>query len=258
MSEKGKDFIDTLVEQEKKKEESNIIYLDIETGKGKNNNVINVRASKIRAETEKEKYSWKDGWKDETNIQKEAEFKADLPKRIQKKIKDLTKMDAVSPWFNRICLIGVMDKNGVYEYVTEIDNTEKEMVEWLSKKIENKIIVTYGDFDLKTIDMKAIANEMFISASHNIDIMRQLGMIWNIFNKKEVLSQDELAAVFNIEPNRYLEEVDPSTIGDTFENFKNDLSDVTMDDIIEIINYNQEDLRVLKDIHEKAERSIRI
>ena len=240
---------DKLLTEQNQKEQSNYIFLDIETGRGSNKVVKQLRLNRIEKEIEREKYQWRYDWKEETNQRKEEEFVLQRPERITTALQKVDEMDAVNPFFNRIVIMGYQIG---YETIQmdETEYTESNMINNFAKKIEEirrPIIVAYSGFDISSIQLKAVRYKINLAPYNYIDVMKYTEY-WPPFGRKEVLSQDILAAILDIKPNKHWKEIYPDEIGELFDNIKTmELTEEWAKQLYLYKQYNKEDIRVLKE-----------
>jgi DNA polymerase elongation subunit (family B) len=248
------------LEQEQIKREQqdifrNILFLDLETGDNPEDEVTNVRKNELRNSIMQEKYNYHSGYGDDTNKKKEKEFDQKKHTKLANAIKSMNERDAVSPFFNRICILGVAEfENGkLYCYQhTELESTEEEMIDNLFSNLDRRTIITYGgeSFDIPTLRIKAAKYGIEIPFLHHIDLFKAV-KIWPPAGKPEFISQHLISAVLGIKPNEYEDSINKERIGHIFRQAKGGLTGLVKTEVETILKYNLEDLRVLSEIYVK-------
>lgn len=257
--EESKEKEETLLSHQKSRE--SYLFLDIETGKGHNEIVRSIRLDKIKKEIEKEQYQWRSDWKEDTNERKAEEFELSKPKKIINALESVDNDDPMSPFFNRIVIAGTegMLSDGRSKIVQqdETNTSEKEMINSISngiKKFKSTTFVTFSEFDIHTIRLKAIKYGIPFNPKY-IDIAKYASY-WPMVGRKEVISQDMLAAILDVKPNKYDGQVYPEEIGELFDNIKSaGLTDEWKEKLELYLKYNAEDVRVLKEIFFKLKQA---
>jgi DNA polymerase elongation subunit (family B) len=185
----------------------NVLFLDLETGDNPKDEVTNVRKNELRETIMQEKYNYHSGYGDDTNKKKEKEFDQKKHQKLANAIKSMNERDAVSPFFNRICILGFAstDDNGQHFFqFTELDSSEKELVEIFVEKVIGKTVVTYGgaSFDIPTVQIKAAKHGIELPWFQHIDLFKAV-KIWPLVGKPEFISQHLLSTILRIKPNKY-------------------------------------------------------
>lgn len=251
-----------LLEESKKKEKQllsraeNYLFLDIETGCDYNDTVKEIRLNKIRKEIEKEQYQWRFDWKPETNETKKEEFELQKPDKIRRQLEALNNLDATSPFYNRIVIMGYESTNMSTQQLVETLYPEKDMILTLSKDIEmtGSTIVTFSQFDIHTIRLKAAKHGILFNP-RIIDIS-SFASYWPMTGRKELVSQDILAGILGVKPNKYALKVYPEEIGELFDNIKSvGLTEEWKAKLDLYLKYNAEDVRVLREIFFKLKQA---
>lgn len=260
MNNEKKSFIDDLIreingnEMEKMKREAGkkISFFDIETGSGTNEMVDKLRIKNIRSEIMSDEYKWRDDYKDSTNEKKRMEFEEKKAERIAREIQKMSKENSLNPYFNRVVIVSVIKGKSEYQF-DELSLSEKQITEEFFKLIQGTTVIGYNStaFDMLTMKIKAAKYGIRTGFFHHIDVMEKL-KAWPVYGKPIVVSQDILAAVLGIEPNRYGSDVDRSEIGNIFEQARLGVITQELSDKLETIKkYGMDDCRVLKEIYDK-------
>jgi len=250
---KAKDFMEGLEKQAILKEEAKLnkyVFVDIETGQCMENNILDFYRKRIVKEVNKQKYEYKDNWKPETNLKKKEEFELQKPEKIQRLFQKIVEKSALSPFLNRIIIIGY-ELNGKFKQFNELEEAEFVFLETFTKDIAGKVFVAYTDFDIRTIETKLIKYGLKKTWDYYVDVSK-FATFWSAYGK-EFISQDEFAITLGIEPNKY-NDLDAETFGDVFENYRNDFEQ-NKKLVQKILEYNKEDVRVLKEIFMKLYNS---
>jgi len=240
----GDSFVDNLIKEQDKRKETDIIICDIETGASNDRDVLEMRSKKIVEKIMNEEYTAPSNYKPETAMRKKIEFEKSKPERAQFALRSLTEKDAVSPYFNKIHIIGTLEG----DKVVQIDSTmatEKEMIQDFADRSNNKKVVSYGSLDPNTLLIKAAKYEVALNCSF-IDLMRLLSF-YNIFGKKEVLKLDLICLCLGIKPNKY--NLDPALIGEIYESMEWEINSKKIE---KILAYNREDLRMTNELFWKT------
>ena len=237
---------DELLKEEEQKEKDNIVFLDIETGRGNLNKLRPIVETKIRNKISNEKFVPRDNWKPETNKRKAEEFEENKEIKIASEVNKIIKGDAKSPFYNRIVLAAIGDINFNIEQIDELQATEEGMIRWISDKINKKKVVVFSSFDMKTIELKAIKYRTKLNHYGIVDLSK-IATYWPMIGPKNVISQDVLAVLLDIRPNRFVNLIKPSEIGEAYELENMHLGDK---DLIKMIKkYNEDDVRVLIELY---------
>lgn len=254
------ELMDELLEEQEKYENSlkekmqdNLLFFDIETGGGLNNeDVNNVRRAKIRQKILDEVYTPRDDWGDSANEKHRNLFNERKEGRIAKEINDLYKMDALNPYYNRVVVL-CYKTEGKITQITELELNEKEMVEHFFNNIYGKTLVGFNSkaFDLKTLQVKAAKYGIPVPKNiKHIDVFDKL-KVWGIGKQPVIIGQKELGAVLGCLRGDDLSEVNPATIGDVFLAAKSGLPQELKEQIEKILLYNRQDVEQLEDIFYK-------
>lgn len=255
----SENLISNLEQEQIKREQQdifrNVLFLDLETGDNPEDEVTNVRKNELRDTIMQEKYNYHSGYGDDTNRKKEKEFDQKKHTKLSSAIKSMNERDAVSPFFNRICILGIAEfeneKLQCYQ-LTELESTEEELIDSFLSNLDRKTIITYGgeSFDIPTILIKAAKYNIQVPWFQHIDLFKTV-KIWPLVGKPEFISQHLLSAVLGINPNKYEDSINKERIGHIFRQAKGGLTGLVKTEVETILKYNLEDLRVLSEIYVK-------
>jgi uncharacterized protein YprB with RNaseH-like and TPR domain len=240
--------------------QESVLFLDLETGADVNGEVSTIRKNKIRQEILGEKYQDHAGYGDKKNRERALEFDSKKQARIASAVTKMNEKDAVNPFFNRICILGmaIPDKNGLeYFQFTELESTQEELVEIFCERVQGKKLVSYNGngFDIPTLKTKAAKHGIVFPYIQSVDIFDKF-KIWSPFGGPPMMAgQDIFSAVLGVERNKYENQVNKEIIGSTFEQAKQGITDLIKTEIETILKYNLEDLRVLSEIYFKLKFS---
>jgi DNA polymerase elongation subunit (family B) len=255
----NENLINDLEQEQIKREQQdifrNVLFLDLETGDNPEDEVANVRKNELRETIMQEKYNYHSGYGEDTNKKKEKEFDQKKHQKLANAIKSMNERDAVSPFFNRICILGVaeyVNEELQYHQLTELEYTEKEMIKVFSSNFAGKVVVTYGgeSFDIPTLQIKSAKHRIALPWFQHIDLFKAV-KIWPLVGKPEFISQHLLSAVLGINPNKYEDSINKERIGHIFRQAKGGLTGLVKTEVETILKYNLEDLRVLSEIYVK-------
>lgn len=261
MNDAKRKFIDSLVDDLEKKEigrmkreaKSKTAIFDIETASGKNDAVDQIRIENIRKTIMAEEYRWRYDYKESTNLKKKAEFEEKRAERIAREIQRMNEDNSLNPYFNRVIIISLIKTDGANYQWTELEYSEKEMVQKFFDAVQGYTVVGYNSiaFDMMTLKIKAAKYGISTGFFNHIDVMDKL-KVWSPFGGKPlVVSQDILAAVLGIKPNKYRTDVDPTDFGLIFDQAKTMGDEEIAKKIDVICKYAMEDCRVLLEIYNK-------
>lgn len=247
-----KDLLEDSKQKDLRRQVQNLMFFDLETGKGEGNNeLFNLRAAKIRKNILAEKYTYREDWGESANQKHASQFEERKSLRIAKEVNALREMDAVNPYFCRICVICWKDVNGLTQ-ITELELSEEEMVRKFWEVASGKTLIGYNSkaFDLLIMQLNAAKYRIEIPQHvvRHIDVMDKL-KVWGIDRKPLVVGQKVLAAVLGAMVNKEYEDVDPASIGDLFSQARGGMTDELKQKIEEILRYSKNDVLQLEEIY---------
>jgi predicted DNA binding CopG/RHH family protein len=229
------------------------LVVDIETT---TNNKLKREFNKIQAinitelESQK-KYTWRDDWKDETNIKKEREWNEKKDERIQKEISKLVNANyATDPFLNKIIIIGAQftdDSEFLQWYIGDYEN-EKHMLKDFLAIAKNKTIITYGSFDLFTIKIKCAMHGIEFPKLYTVDILNDLSF-WTEFGKV-VPNLHKTAISFGLE-----EKIKTDLLGIDKSSFHlldpEQNMDIDKNFLYKVLKMNKNDVEITSEIYKK-------